>query len=98
MTKITHHAKGITRFFEETLGVKLKNLNWSWGAKDPISNRVFLRVWEDHIEADGDGEKVQVYWKKPRNKSPGYSERREQLEAVQNGGCAIGILCEAADT
>lgn len=98
MTKITHHATGITHFFEKRLGAKLKNINWSWGARPPGSNYIFLRVWEDHIQKDGDKEKVQVYWKTPRNKSHGYAERRKQLDAVQNGCRAIGVLCEAADT
>jgi predicted RNase H-like HicB family nuclease len=60
MTKITHRAKGIARFFEDTLGAKLKNHHWSWGAKDPISNNLFLMVWESQIKTDSDGEKVQV--------------------------------------
>jgi len=98
MTKITHRSKiKITPFFEEILGAKLTNLNWSWGAIDLASNRVFLRVWEDHIQTDGDGEKVQVYWKKERNKSHGYPERRKHLEAIQNSAAAVGILCEADD-
>ena len=97
MTKITHHAKGITRFFRETLGAKLNNTQWSWGVRPTGCDHVFLRVWEDHIELDGNREKVQIYWKNPRNKSHGYKERREQLDAIQNGCRAIGVLCEAAD-
>ncbi len=59
------------------------------------SNRVFLRVWEDHV--DDNDKRVQVYWKKPRNKSNGYTERMKHLEAIQNGAYGIGILCEADD-
>src|SRR5258706_8282578 len=94
--KITHRSETkITPFFEKTLGVKLKNHYWSWGATDMASNRVFLRVWEDHV--DDNDKRVQVYWKKPRNKSNGYTERMKHLEAIQNGAYGIGILCEADD-
>jgi hypothetical protein len=34
-------------FFKERLGVGLKNPQWSWGAFDPASNRVFLRIWKN---------------------------------------------------
>jgi hypothetical protein len=88
----------ITQFFEDKLGAKLKNPYWSWGAVDREANLVFLRVWKDHIESDKDGQKVQVYWKKPRNHSNGYAERLEHLKAVENGAQAIGILCQAVDS
>ncbi|MSU60038.1 MAG: hypothetical protein EXS35_18025 [Pedosphaera sp.] len=88
----------INQVFEETLGVHLKNPRWSWGAVDPVSNRVFLRVWEDQIQPDGDGERVQIYWKKPRTNSPGLAERLEHLEAIKNGAPGIGIVATAVET
>lgn len=97
MIKITHPAKGITQFFEKTLGVKLNNPRQSWGAIDADSNRVFLRIWEDQIENDGNGLKVKVYWNEKRNKSHGYAERLKHLAVIQNGANGIGILCEAKD-
>src|ERR1700722_17735409 len=50
-------------FFRERLGVGLKNTQWSWGAFDPASNRVFLRVWKDEIKSDAHAEKVVVLGK-----------------------------------
>jgi len=95
MIKITHHAKGITRFFRETLGLELKDHRQSWGEIDLNFNRVFLQVWEDQVEEDGNGAKVQVYWKKRRSKSRGYDKRIEHLETIERGAVGIGILCEA---
>jgi predicted restriction endonuclease len=97
MIKITHPAKGVTRFFEKTLGVKLNNPRQSWGAVDADYNRVFLRVWEDQIEKDSNGLKVKVYWNEKRNKSHGYAERLKHLAVIQSGASGIGILCEAED-
>jgi putative restriction endonuclease len=98
MMKITHHSKiKITPFFEKTLGVKLNNPRQSWGAVDIASNRVFLRIWEDQIKEDGNGLKVQVYWKVKRSKSNGYAERLKHLAIIQDGAVGIGILCEADD-
>lgn len=88
---------GINRFFQETLGANLKNPRWSWGAIDPLSNRVFLRVWEDQIQPYNGGDIVQIYWKKPIRKSFGHAERLEHIEAIKNGAQGIGIICQARD-
>ncbi|HEX3857232.1 MAG TPA: HNH endonuclease [Verrucomicrobiae bacterium] len=98
MIEVTHHAKGVTRFFEERLGAKLNNPQWSWGAIDPVFNRVFLRVWADNQIEDKTGVKFEVYWKQTRSKSPGYPQRLKHLEAIKNGALGIGILCEAFDS
>lgn len=87
----------INRFFQETLGANLKNPRWSWGAIDPVSNRVFLRVWEDQIQPDGDGERVQIYYKNHVRNSNGYAERLEHLEAIKRGAQGIGVVCVARD-
>ena len=39
----------IHSFYTDVLGANLKNVRWSWGAVDPITNRIFLRVWADRI-------------------------------------------------
>jgi hypothetical protein len=87
----------INKFSQDSLGVHLRNPRWSWGAVDPVSDRVFLRVWEDQTQPDGDGEKVQVYWKKRRTNSPGYAEGLKHLEAIRNGAQGIGIVTKAVD-
>jgi hypothetical protein len=89
---------GVNQFIEDTLGAKLKNRRWSWGAVDPVSNRVFLRVWEDNIKEDGAAEKVVVYWKNPaREQSHGYVERRKHIDAIKSGAQGFGVVCRALD-
>ena len=40
----------INDFFRNTLGANLTNPRWSWGAYNPDTNQLFLRVWEDDID------------------------------------------------
>jgi hypothetical protein len=87
----------ITRFFEEVLGAKLKNLRFSWGAVDPRTSRVFLRVWEDEIQSAHEGERVLVARKVPRRKSAGYAERLRQIDMINSGAEGFGVVCTATD-
>ncbi len=87
----------ITVFFENALHAKLANSRWSWGATDPQSNRVYLRVWEDQIEPDDRGKKVQIYWNQRSSESLGYDERLSHLATIRKGAQAIGIVCRAKD-
>src|SRR5262245_30241682 len=87
----------IGHFFQDTLGANLKNARWSWGALNPLTNRVFLRVWQDEIQSSADGERVLVLRKVPRRKSNGYSERVNQLVLIRNGAEGIGVVCKAVD-
>jgi hypothetical protein len=87
----------LSNFFTETLGANLKNTRWSWGAVDPMTNRVFLRVWEDQIQPLGTGEAVAVLRDKPRRKSNGYPERQKHLLQIQDGAEGFGVVCKAVD-
>lgn len=87
----------ISQFFQNTLGANLKNSRWSWGALNPLTNRVFLRVWKDEIQPSDDGERVMVLRKVPRRKSNGYSERVNQLALIKEGAEGIGVVCTAVD-
>ena len=94
MVKITHHSKiRISRFYEEILGAKMKNRQWSWGAEDPASGRVFLNVWNDLLDKN----KVQVCWKEYENKSNGDPERLKHLAAIRGAAKCFGVLCEVVD-
>ena len=91
MWNITHHSRiPITSFFEDVLGVKLNNHQWSWGARDLNSNRVYLKLWDGEIHKD----KVAVYWKDYDTKSQGRNERLEHLDAVREGDECFGVVCE----
>lgn len=87
----------INRFFEETLGANLANPRWSWGAVDPVANRVYLRVWEDQTITREGSEWVQVYYDKPLRKSPGFPERMDHLKAIEGGLEGYAVVCQAVD-
>ena len=88
----------INGFFQNVLGANLKNQRWSWGAVDPLNNRVFLRVWKDQIQPFESGKRVIVARKISRRKSePGLTERRNHLELIRQGAKGIGIVCESVD-
>ena len=81
-------------FFKERLGVGLKNPQWSWGAFDPASNRVFLRIWKNQIETGDNGERVIVLGNDWNQQANGYPERLKHVESMERGAQGLGILCE----
>jgi hypothetical protein len=92
----------ITRFFTNTLGANLKNARWSWGAEEPMTNRIFLRLWKDQIETLNDGERILVLVARDQSRntsrgSPGFGERRTHIEKIRNGAEGFGVVCTAAD-
>lgn len=91
---------GINSFFSDKLGVKLRVLN-SWGAVDNMTNRVFLRVWEDQIEPRADGERVYVADDEPRLSSSRYKanfyERQRHLSCIRNGAAGFGVVSTAVN-
>ena len=87
----------ITQFFEEVLGAKLKNRFFSWGALSNSGDRVFLRVFTDEIETDGEGQKAKVFWKEPTGSMHGYNERETHMEAIKDGAKGFVIVCERGD-
>lgn len=91
---------GINSFFSDKLGVKLRVLN-SWGAVDNMTNRVFLRVWEDQIESGADGERVYVADHEPRLASSRYKanfeERQRHLSCIRNGAAGFGVVSTAVN-
>lgn len=89
----------ITRFFDQTLGAKLKNSRWSWGASDEYG-RVFLRVWVDQIQHIDSHDEIQIGRKSARLEAQaghGYDERITHIRAIMKGAEAYGVLCVAID-
>ena len=82
-----------SEFYEKTLGAKLRNRNWSWGASAPVSNCVSLNVWIDRMGENG----AEVYWKQFQTQSPGKPERKNHIDAIRDGALGIGILCEVVN-
>lgn len=87
----------INQFFTDILGANLRNPRWSWGAVDPMTNRVFLRVWEDSIDRTGNADRIVVDVDVPRRQSNGYSERKAHVDLIRDGAMAYGVLCTAVD-
>ena len=87
----------ISTFFEKTLGANLANPRWSWGATNPTTNQLFLRVWSDHLETVSGVERISVLWTKWEGLSPGFPERKRHVEALRNGAEGYGVLCTPKD-
>ena len=90
-------APGITSFFEDTLGANLSNSRWSWGAFNPQTNQLFLRVWRDQLRKKDGVEFITLLGKKNWDgRSLGYPERQRHVEAIRNGAEGYGVLCTSA--
>lgn len=87
----------ISDFFQNTLNAKLRNTRWSWGAFNPTTNQLFLRVWKDHLEKVAGVETISILRKDWDGKSPGYRERERHVEAMRSGVEGYGVLCTAKD-
>jgi len=83
-----------TRFYTEVLGADLRNPRWSWGAHDPVKDRVYLRVWEDERVEDGGTSFVMVLRQVASRPSAGRAERERHLSLVAAGAEAYGVLCK----
>ena len=88
-------AKGIspTRFYTDALGADLRNPRWSWGAYDPVKDRLYLRVWEDEVVEDS-GTSLVMVLRKAARPSAGRAERQRHLNLVASGAEAYGVLCK----
>lgn len=85
--------QSLTDYYTATLGANLTNARWSWGAMNPVTNQVFLRVWANDIETKAECERVQIYSHDWTGNSSGYPERYRHIEALQNGAKGYGIVC-----
>lgn len=89
-------AVHINQFFVDVLGAKVANDRWSWGAYDPISNRIYLRIWADLFSKGSDGERVEVLWlTKKRKVKHGFNERVRHIEMIRAGIDGYGVVCTA---
>ncbi|MEM7542824.1 MAG: HNH endonuclease [Pseudomonadota bacterium] len=72
------------------------NVRWSWGAADPISNSIYLRVWGDEVSTVQGVEAVLITRANQRQ-SHGYKERKRHLDQVRAGWRWYGIACTAKE-
>lgn len=87
----------INSFFTNILGAPLKNVQWSWGAVDPLNYRVFLRIWQDQCQHKSGKEYCRIARDIPRRRSNGFLERNRHIELLRNGAQGYGVVCVAAD-
>jgi putative restriction endonuclease len=87
----------ISEFFTDTLGANLRNQRWSWGAVNPITNRVFLRVWEDSIQIKKDRVHLLDEVTQQRLSSRGFAERHRHLDLILKGAEGFGVVCTAVN-
>ncbi len=95
--ELVRMKRKISDFFRNTLGANLTNPRWSWGAYNPDTNQLFLRVWEDDIDRSDEERSDRVlvlgaHWKR---KSPGLPERKRHIEKLRNDAEGYGVVCEA---
>jgi putative restriction endonuclease len=83
----------ISDFFENLLGANLANARWSWGAANPTTNQLFLRVWTDDLELVDGLERVSILTTNWRGTSAGLLERKRHITALRNGAEGYGVLC-----
>lgn len=75
----------ISNFFTNVLGANLSNPRWSWGASNPQTNQLFLRVWADELETIGNVERSVILKSDRSYTSAGYPERQRHVDALRNG-------------
>jgi putative restriction endonuclease len=95
--EMARELQGINAFFRETLGANLSNARWSWGATNPFTSQIFLRVWADEFAEVEGKECIAVFGEGWISDSPGLPERRRHVELLRAGVQGFGVLCWAED-
>lgn len=89
---------GSSAFFRDVLGAELRNERWSWGAQNPQTGQVFLKVWADQRETTDGVDRIRVL--RPRresHESAGYNEQVAHLAAISSGAPGYGVVCTAKE-
>lgn len=87
----------ISEFFKSRLGVKLTNTRWSWGASNPDTRQVFLRVWDDDFKTIGGVKHIRILGTDWGGSSNGFPERIRHIEELRKGSEGYGVLCTPRD-
>lgn len=87
----------ISVFYEEKLGANLSNARWSWGATNPTTNQLFLRVWDDQLEVVDGVERISILKTDWEGSSAGFPERKRHVAALREDAEGYGVLCTAKD-
>jgi len=88
----------INKFFSHRLHAPLYHHLWSWGAYDDHSDRVFLRVGEQSIVEDTDGDRWLVVHDPNWRDSNGRKERFRHLDLIRQGVAAFAVIVQFDDS
>jgi hypothetical protein len=82
------------------LGAPLRNIRWSWGAVNPTSGAVILRVWTDETRKHNGWDVVRLTNRAhfEGRKSLGYAERTNHIQLLCNGRPGFLFFCEAKES
>jgi len=84
----------IGAFFRDVLKAKFVNTVWSWGALQPSTGRVFLRVWKDEIIPLDGGRFVYVLDNRTKKSHRlGWVERARHVGQLRGGATGYGVVC-----
>ena len=86
-----------SKFFEHTLGAKLRNVRQSWGATNPNTKQIFLKVWEDQAEFRQGVEHYQILGTDWKSRSLGFPEQKRHIAELRKGAEGFGVVCVAKD-
>ncbi|HEP6274450.1 TPA: HNH endonuclease [Burkholderia vietnamiensis] len=84
-------SASISSFFANVLQAPLRNIRWSWGAHNPDTGVVILRLWRDRIR--GDQSDIEVF-RVGRSDDLGQKERARHIETIEQGARAFGVVCD----
>jgi putative restriction endonuclease len=96
-------AIGINAFFAKRLNAPVYNPRWSWGAYDPSTETVSLRVWRDEMH-DVHGrpairikDPIDPAVKRSNTRISAENERAKHVELAREGRRLIGVVCKSLD-
>ena len=86
----------INKFYSDVLGANVRSPRWSWGAVEPLFDRIYLRLWADQIETSRGKQFILLDWDEYYEgyKSHGIQERRGHVESLKNGSAGYGVVCQ----
>lgn len=88
----------INAFFQNRLGAKLYNHVWSWGATNPSTSDVFLRVGSWAIDEYDDGNTWAILFHPDwAEEKKGATERSRHIDEMRNGSTGYAVIIEFND-
>ena len=81
----------ISDFFRDVLHASLANTRWSWGAENPNTGQLFLRVWVDERDIVDGVDQIHLLGSTWRRRSPGYPNASDKSRTCARVLKAMGF-------